>query len=271
MTTLRDRTVFITGGSRGIGRAIALRAAADGANIVIAAKTDIPHPKLPGTIHSVADEIVTAGGRALPLVVDVRNDDQIAAAVDKAAATFGGIDVLVNNASAIFLEQTLSTPMSRFDLVLDINVRGTFAVSQACLPHLARSTNPHILTLSPPLELNPKWFAAHCAYTMSKYAMSMTVLGLAAEFRDRGIAVNALWPQTMIETAASSVIGVEAAGCRTTEIMSDAAHAIVTSLSSELTGHFFIDEDLLRQRGSTDFRKYEVVPGMPLVKDLFVA
>lgn len=271
MTTLKDRTVFITGGSRGIGRAIALRAAADGANIVVAAKTDTPHPKLPGTIHSVADEIVAAGGHALPLIVDVRNDDQIAAAVDKAAATFGGIDVLVNNASAIFLEQTLTTPMRRFDLVFDINVRGTFAVSQACLPHLTKSTNAHILTLSPPLELNPRWFADHCAYTMSKYAMSMTVLGLSEEFRDRGVAVNALWPQTMIETAASSVIGVEAAGCRTTEIMSDAAHAIMISPSAELTGNFFIDEDLLRQRGTTDFRKYEAVPGTPLVKDLFVA
>lgn len=271
MTSLSDRTVFITGGSRGIGRAIALRAAADGANVVIAAKTDTPHPKLPGTIHSVADEIVAAGGRALPLVVDVRNDEHIAGAVDKAVATFGGIDVLVNNASAIFLEKTLSTPMSRFDLVFDINVRGTFAMSQACLPHLTQSTNPHVLTLSPPLELNPQWFADHCAYTMSKYAMSMTVLGLAEEFRDRGVAVNALWPRTMIATAASSLIGVESAGCRTTEIMSDAAHAIVTSPSTDLTGGFFIDEDVLRRRGVTDFSKYEVTPGTPLTKDLFVS
>lgn len=271
MTTLKDKTVFITGGSRGIGRAIALRAAADGANVVIAAKTAEPHPKLPGTIQSVAEEIRAAGGTALPLMVDVRDDQQIKSAVSETVATFGGIDILVNNASAIFLEKTLDTPMNRYDLIFDINVRGTFAVSRACLPYLMQGTNPHILTLSPPLHLEPQWFADHCAYTMSKYGMSMTVLGMSEEFRDEAVAVNALWPRTMIETAASTVIGVESAGCRTAEIMSDAAYAILTRSSVTCTGNFFVDEEVLKEVGITEFEKYEVVRGAPLTSDLFVA
>ena len=268
--SLAGRTIFITGGSRGIGRAIALRAARDGANVVIAAKTSDPHPTLPGTIHSVAREIEEAGGQALPIVVDVRREDEVAEAAATAAKHFGGIDVLINNASAIFLAKTPDTPMKRFDLMFDINVRGTFATTQACYPFLAKSENPHVLVLSPPLNLVPTWFADHCAYTMSKYGMSMCVLGMAEEFRDAGIAVNGLWPATMIETAATGIIGVESEGCRTTDIMADAAHAILTRDSRSTTGRFFLDDQVLVEEGIEDLSHYAVVPGKPLTKDLFV-
>lgn len=268
--SLKDRTVFITGGSRGIGRAIALRCARDGANVVIAAKTSDPHPTLTGTIHSVAEEIAAAGGHALPLLVDVRHEEDLQKAVESAVAHFGGIDVVVNNASAIFLARTPATPMRRFDLMFDINVRGTFATIQACYPHLVRSRNPHVLVLSPPLHLEPRWFADHCAYTMSKYAMSLCVLGMAEEFRGEGIAVNALWPATMIETAASSLIGVAGEGCRTADIMADAMHAIVTRDPRVATGRFYLDDEVLGEEGVADFDRYAVVPGKPLTKDLFV-
>ncbi|HEX2224919.1 MAG TPA: NAD(P)-dependent oxidoreductase [Thermoanaerobaculia bacterium] len=272
MADLRGKTLFITGASRGIGKAIALRAAADGANVVIAAKTSEPHPKLPGTIHSAAEEIEAAGGKALPLQVDIRDEEQVAEAVRKAAETFGGIDVLVNNASAINLTGTLQTPMKRFDLMWSVNARGTFACSQACIPYLEKAANPHILTLSPPLNLDPKWFKNHTAYTMSKYGMSMCVLGMAAEFRKAGIAVNALWPRTVIATAALAMLGgtVPPENCRTPEIMADAAHAILTRDSRSTTGKFFIDEEVLAQEGVTDFEKYAVEPGKPLLPDLFL-
>lgn len=270
MSTLKGRTVFITGGSRGIGRAIALRAAKDGANIVIAAKTSEPHPKLSGTIHTVAAEIEEAGGQALPLAVDIRDEDQVADAVAEASATFGGIDVLVNNASAVFLSTVAETPLKRFDLIFDINVRGTFVVSQACIPHLKSSDNAHILTLSPPIDLSPEWFKGQTAYTMSKYAMSMTVAGLASELADSAVSVNALWPRTMIYTAASKMFDVEAQGCRTDEIMSDAAYDIITSPSGQRTGQFLIDEHVLRDSGVSDFARYDVVPGAPLRLDLYV-
>jgi citronellol/citronellal dehydrogenase len=274
MTTLRSKTIFITG-----GRAMAHRAAADGARIVIAAKTDAPHPKLPGTIHTVAKEIIELCGEALPLVVDVRDDAALVDAVAVAVKRFGGIDVLVNNASAVNLSKTLDLPMSRFDLIFDINVRGTFAATKACLPHLKTAQNPHVLTLSPPLDLVPRWFGDHCGYTISKYAMSMTVLGyamsmtvlgFAAEFRDDGMAVNALWPRTMIETAASEIIGVSADGCRRPEIMADAAYAILTRDSRTCTGNFFLDEDVLRDSGTSNFERYASTPGASLVNDLFV-
>ncbi|MBB4689557.1 SDR family oxidoreductase [Amycolatopsis jiangsuensis] len=271
MSSLKDRTVFITGGSRGIGRAIALRAARDGANVVLAAKTAEPHPTLSGTIHTVAAEIEEAGGQALPLAVDVRDSDRVADAVAAAAERFGGIDVLVNNASAVFLGDVESTPVKRFDLVFDINVRGTFLVSQQCIPYLRHSDNPHIVTLSPPIDLSPGWFAGRTAYTMSKYAMSMTVAGLAAELADNGVAVNALWPRTMIYTAASAMFDIGAAGCRTEEIMADAAYEIVTSPAAKRSGEFLIDEDVLRASGVDDFSRYEVVPGAPIQVDLFVA
>jgi len=270
MTALRGKTVFITGGSRGIGRAIALKVAADGANVVIASKTDEPNPKLPGTIHSVAREIEAAGGHALPLQLDVRDDAAIQVAVATAVAHFGGIDVLVNNASALNLSKTPDLNMSRFDLMFSINIRGTFATTQACLPHLARASNPHVLVLSPPLDLEPGWFADHCAYTISKYGMSMCVLGMAEEFRPKGIAFNALWPRTMIETAASRLFGLAGEGCRTTEIMADAAHAVLIQDSRSCTGNFFIDEQVLRANGTDVFDKYDAVPGATLVSDLFV-
>ncbi len=268
--SLEGKTLFMTGGSRGIGKAIALRAARDGANIAIAAKTSEPHPSLEGTIHSVAAEIEEAGGRALPLTVDVRNEEEIAAAVRETVRAFGGIDILVNNASALHLSKTPDTPAKRFDLMFDINVRGTFLTTQACHPHLARAANPHVLVLSPPLNLKPEWFAEHCAYTMSKYAMSMCVLGMAEEFREVGIAVNALWPATMIQTAASLVIGVPAEDCRKPDIMADAAHAVLTRGSREATGRFFLDDEALGEEGVTDFESYAVVPGKRLARDLFV-
>jgi citronellol/citronellal dehydrogenase len=273
MPTLKGKTLFVTGGSRGIGKAIALRAARDGAHIVIAAKTTEPHPKLPGTIYTAAEEVEKAGGRALACAVDIRSEDQIREAVDKAVATFGGIDVLVNNASAISLTGTLQTPMKRYDLMHHINTRGTFACSQACIPHLMKAENPHILNLSPPLDMREKWFAPHVAYTMAKFGMSMCVLGMAGELRSEGIAVNALWPRTVIATAAVQNLlgGAETVrGSRAPQIMADAAHVILTRPSRECTGNFFIDEDLLRSAGVTDFAPYQVVEGADLIPDFFV-
>ncbi len=273
MATLHGKTLFITGASRGIGKAIALRAARDGANVVIAAKTGAPHPKLPGTIHSAAEDVERAGGKALACLVDIRDEAQVAAAVAKAVETFGGIDVLVNNASAISLTGTLATPMKRFDLMHGVNTRGTFLCSQACLPHLLKAPNPHILNLSPPLNLEPRWFAPHVAYTIAKYGMSLCVLGMAEELRGEGVAVNALWPRTVIATAAvQNLLGGDATirGSRRPEIVADAAHAILTRESRSCTGSFFVDEDVLRAEGVTDFSGYQQVPGAELLPDFFV-
>ena len=273
MTTLQGRTVFITGGSRGIGKAIALRAAKDGANVVIAAKTAEPHPKLPGTIYTAAEEVEAAGGKALACVVDIRQEALVEAAVQKTIETFGGIDILINNASAIQLTGTLQTPMKRYDLMHSVNVRGTYLTSQKCLPHLLKSENPHILNLSPPLNMEEKWFKNHVAYTMAKYGMSMCVLGMAGEFRKKGVGVNALWPRTTIATAAiKNIVGGEEMmkRSRTPEIMADAAHWILTQDAKECTGNFFIDEDLLRESGVTDFENYSVVPGAELFPDFFI-
>jgi len=271
MATLNGKTLFITGASRGIGKAIALRAAADGANVVLAAKTLNPHPTLPGTIFTAAREVEAAGGKALPLQVDIRFEEQIAAAAAKAAETFGGIDILVNNASAISLTGTLHTPMKRFDLMFGVNARGTFAASQAVLPYLLEGRNPHILNMSPPLSLDPKWFRNHCAYTMAKYGMSLCVLGMAEEFREEGIAVNALWPRTIIATAAISMLGdVAERNCRKPGIVADAAHAILARESRSCTGNFFLDEDVLAAEGVSDFSRYAVEPGAPLLPDLFL-
>src|SRR5512134_411134 len=270
MTTLAGKTLFITGGSRGIGKAIALRAAAEGANVALAAKTTTPHPKLPGTIFSAAREIEEAGGSALPLQVDIRFEDQIAAAAAKTAETFGGIDILVNNASAIHLAGTRETPMKRFDLMFGVNLRGTFAASQAILPYLVKGRNPHILNLSPPVSLDPKWFRDHCAYTIAKYGMSLCVLGMAEEFRTAGVAVNALWPKTVIATAAIAMLGGMAErNCRKPEIVADAAYAILRRDSRACTGNFFLDEEVLAAEGVTDFSRYAVEPGAPLCPDLF--
>jgi citronellol/citronellal dehydrogenase len=273
VSDLRGKTLFITGASRGIGKAIALRAARDGANIVIAAKTTEPHPKLPGTIYTAAEEIEKAGGKALPCVVDIRDEAQIAAAVAKAVETFGGIDILVNNASAISLTGTVDTPMKRFDLMHGINTRGTFACSQACIPHLAKSSNPHILNNSPPLNMEARWFAPHVAYTMAKFGMSMCVLGMAEELKPQGIAVNAIWPRTVIATAAvQNLLGGDAAmkGARSPDVMADAAHAILTKPSRSFTGNFCIDEEVLRAEGVTDLEKYSMVPGAELYPDYFI-
>jgi citronellol/citronellal dehydrogenase len=273
MSTLAGKTLFITGASRGIGKAIALRAARDGANVIIAAKTEAPHPKLPGTIYTAAEEIEKAGGKALPLMVDIRFEDQIARAVEQGAAKFGGIDILVNNASAIFLAPTDQTPMKKWDLMHQVNARGTFACSQACLPYLEKAKNPHILNLSPPLSMQARWFAPHVAYTMAKFGMSMCVLGMSEELKDKGIAVNALWPKTVIATAAvQNLLGGDdtVAHSRTPEIMADAAHAILTRPSRSCTGHFFIDEELLREEGVKDFAKYQVTPGAELWPDFFL-
>ncbi|HVG59816.1 MAG TPA: NAD(P)-dependent oxidoreductase [Hyalangium sp.] len=272
MSTLEGKVLFITGASRGIGLAIALRAARDGAKIVIAAKTTAPHPKLPGTIYTAAEEIEAAGGKALPLMVDIRFEDQIAKAVEETVEKFGGIDICVNNASAISLTGTLETPMKRFDLMHSINMRGTYATSQACIPALKKAKNPHILNLSPPLNMNPKWFQNHVAYTMAKYGMSMCVLGMAAEFKDEGIAVNALWPRTTIATAAINMLGGEEMmrQSRKPEIIADAAYAILTSDSRTCTGNFFLDEDLLRSRGVTDFDQYAMEKGADLLPDYFL-
>src|SRR5450755_62262 len=271
MSTLAGKTIFISGASRGIGLAIALRAARDGANIVIAAKTDTPHPKLPGTIHSAAAAIEAAGGQALPLAVDIRFEDQVYGAVEQGVKRFGGIDILVNNASAISLTGTLQTTMKRFDLMLGVNLRGTFLCSQACLPHLAKAANPQILTLSPPLDMRAKWLAPCLAYTMAKNGMSMCVLGMAEEFRTQGIAVNALWPRSIIATAALQAIpGAEPERGRTPNIMADAAWQILTQESRTSTGNFFIDEEVLAAAGVTDFSHYAVSPGKPLRRDLFL-
>jgi len=268
--SLKGKTIFITGGSRGIGLGIALRAAKDGANIVIAAKTADPNPKLPGTIYTAAKEIEQAGGQCLPLCVDIRFEDQVHKAVQEAVARFGGIDILINNASAISLTGTLETPAKKFDLMMGINTRGTYVTSRECLPYLLKASNPHILNISPPLSMDPKWFKDHVAYTMAKYGMSMCVLGMAEEFKGRGVAVNALWPRTAIWTAAMKMIGgVDVAnGCRTVEIMADAAYNILTT--SSVTGKFFIDEDILRDAGETNFEKYACAPGHPLVLDFFL-
>jgi citronellol/citronellal dehydrogenase len=271
MADLKGKTLFISGGSRGIGLAIARRAAQDGANIVIAAKTTEAHPKLPGTIWSAAEGIEAAGGKALPLKTDIRDEDQVMLAVEQAVERFGGIDILVNNASAISLTGTLETPMKRFDLMMGVNLRGTYLCSRACLPHLKRAANPHVLTLSPPLNLNPRWFGPHVAYTIAKYGMSMCVLGMAEEFRKDGIAVNALWPRTTIATAALQVIpGARPEAGRTPEIMADAAHAVLTRSSRELTGRFLIDEEVLRESGVTDFSRYAVDAREKLRVDLFL-
>jgi citronellol/citronellal dehydrogenase len=271
MADLSGKTLFITGASRGIGKAIALRAARDGANIVIAAKTTEAHPKLPGTIHSAAEEIEAVGGKALALQVDIHDEAQIAEGVARAVEHFGGIDILVNNASAISLTGTLETPMKRFDLMMGVNARGTFATSQACIPHLKRASNPHILMLSPPLSMQPKWFAPHTAYTMAKYGMSMCVLGMSEEFRSDGIAVNALWPRTLIATAALAMIpGVDPGQGRKPEIVADAAHAILTRDSSTCTGNFFIDDEVLAREGVSDMTPYAVDPNKSLLPDLFL-
>jgi citronellol/citronellal dehydrogenase len=271
MADLKGKTLFITGASRGIGRAIALRAARDGANIVLAAKTTEPHPKLSGTIHTVAAEIDAAGGKALPLQVDVREENQIFDAVNKTVETFGGIDILVNNASAISLTNAQTTPPKRFDLMLNINARGSYACAYACIPHLKNAANPHILTLSPPINLKPKWFKNHTAYTISKYAMSMVTLGLAAELADLGIAANSLWPRTTIATAAVETFFADAMkASRTADIMADAAHTILLKPSLTCTGNFFIDEAVLRAEGVSNFDRYAVTPGGPLMTDLFL-
>ena len=274
MATLNGKTLFITGASRGIGQAIALRAARDGANIIVAAKTEVPHPKLPGTIHTAAAEIERAGGRALAVPVDVRDEADVDRAVQRAVETFGGIDVLVNNASAISLTRTLDTPLKRFDLMHQVNARGTFLCTQRCLPLLRQAANAHVLNISPPLNLAPRWLAPHLAYTLSKYGMSLCVLGMAEEFRNDGIAVNALWPRTAIDTAAIAFIaGPEMLRrCRKPEIMADAAHAILTRDSRECTGHCFIDEEVLRNGGVTDFSRYrhDGVTEAELLPDFFL-
>lgn len=270
-TNLRGRTVFITGASRGIGRAIALRCARDGANVVIAAKTESPHPRLPGTIHSVAEEVIEAGGRALPIALDIRDEAAVGRAVEQAVTGFGSLDVLVNNASAISLTDTLHTPARRFDLMHQVNARGAFVCAQACIPFLRQADNPHILTLSPPLNLSPRWFGQHLPYTMSKYGMSLCTLGLAEELRDDGIAANSLWPRTTILTSALEVFLPEAVkGSRTPAIMADAAYAIVTRPSTECSGRFFIDEAVLAEEGVTDLDQYAAFPGHELVPDLFL-
>ncbi|AKS40651.1 SDR family oxidoreductase [Wenzhouxiangella marina] len=269
---LEGKTLFITGASRGIGKAIALRAAADGANVVIAAKSDRKHPKLPGTIHDAAAEVEAAGGQALAIKLDIRDDQAVNEAMAKAAEHFGGIDILVNNASAIYLAPTPEVPMKRFDLMFGVNVRGTFVCSQAALPYLRQAKNPHILNLSPPLNMDPKWFAPHVAYTMAKYGMSQCALGMAEEFRSEGIAVNALWPKTVIATAALAMLGgaVRPENCRRPEIMADAAHWMLSQPSSELTGEFMIDEEALARAGVTDLEHYAVKPGERLLPDLFL-
>ena len=270
--SLKGKTIFITGASRGTGREIALRCARDGANIVLAAKTVEPHPRLAGTIHSVAQEVEAAGGRALPQQVDVRDENAVRAAVEKSVAAFGGIDILVNNASAIMLTGTLQTPMKRFDLMFGVNVRGTFACSQACIPHLMKAGNPHILNLSPPLSIDAKWFKNHTAYTMSKYGMSMCTLGMSAELVEHGIAVNSLWPRTTIATAAIEVNFPAAilSASRKPAIMADAAYAIFNRDSRRHTGKFYVDEAVLCEEGATNFEHYAVTPGARLYSDLFL-
>jgi citronellol/citronellal dehydrogenase len=271
--SLKDKTLFITGASRGIGLAIALRAARDGANIAIAAKTDQPHPKLEGTIHTAAEDIEKAGGKALPLVVDVREEKQVAEAIEKTAAQFGGIDIVVNNASAIQLTRTPETDMRRYDLMHQVNVRGTYMVSKYALPHLERAENPHILALSPPLDMQEKWFAPHLAYTMAKFGMSIVILGLAGELKSKGIAANALWPRTTIATAAiQNLLGGDRIMrmSRKPDIIADAAYRIFQKPSREFTGRFLIDDTFLASEGVTDFDQYRVDPAQPLAPDFFV-
>jgi len=275
MSTLKGKTLFITGASRGIGLAIAVRAARDGANVAIAAKTAEPHPKLPGTIYSAAQEVEKAGGKALPILCDIRHEEQVVAAVQKTVETFGGIDICVNNASAIQLTGTLQTDMKRYDLMNGINARGTFLTGRTCLPHLKKAKNPHILTLSPPLDMKAKWFAPHVAYSMAKYGMSLCTLAWAEEFRKDGIAANALWPRTTIATAAVRMLGGDPflSKSRTPEIMADAAHAILTKDSRSFTGNFCIDDLVLEEAGVRDFSKYLAVPGTAekdLLPDFFL-
>src|SRR5579872_5956680 len=273
MATLKGKTLLITGASRGIGLAIGLRAARDGANVAVLAKTVEPHPKLPGTIHTAVEEIEKAGGQGLACPADIRFEDQVAAAVERTVATFGGIDICINNASAIQLTGTRETEMKRFDLMFGVNVRGTFLTSRLCVPHLAKASNPHILNLSPPLNMEARWFAGNVAYTMSKFGMSMCVLGMAEEFRSRRIAVNALWPRTAIATAAVQNLlgGADAVKrCRTPEIVADAAHAILSRPSGQCTGNFFLDEDVLKAEGVRDFSRYAVMPGSELIQDFFL-
>ena len=273
MSDLEGKTLFITGASRGIGKAIALRAAADGANVAIAAKTMAPHPTLPGTIFTAAEEIEAAGGKALAIRTDIRHEEQVEAAIAQAVEHFGGIDILVNNASAILLAGTLEVPMKRFDLMWNVNARGSFVCSKHALPHLMKADNPHILTLSPPLNMSPRWFAAFGAYTVAKYGMSCWVLGMSEEFREQGVAVNALWPQTVILTAALKALPaglVDHASTRKPEIMADAAHAILCRDSRSCTGNFFIDDQVLAEEGVTDFDRYAVDPTTELSVDLFL-
>lgn len=272
MTNLKGKTLFITGGSRGIGRAIALRAATDGANIVLAAKTAEPHPHLSGTIFTVAEEIKQAGGACLPLQVDIRDEEKITQAVTQAANHFGGIDILVNNASAINLTPTLDTPAKRMDLMWSVNARGSFLTSQACLPFLLKAENPHVLMLSPPLNMKSKWFKNHCAYTMSKYGMSMCVLGMAEEFKDQGVAFNALWPVTVIATEAFKAIDprIPVANMRKPEIVADAAYYIFTQASKSCSGNFFTDEEILQKAGVLDFQSYAVDSSKTLIPDFFL-
>ena len=271
--TLKGKTIFISGGSRGIGLAIALKAAADGANVTIAAKTAEPHPKLPGTIYTAAAEIEAAGGKALPVLCDIREEEQVADAVAKTVETFGGIDICINNASAIQLTGTLATDMKRYDLMHQINTRGTFLVSKLCIPHLKKSDNAHILNLAPPLDMDAKWFKGHVAYTMAKFGMSMCTLGMSAEFAKDGVAVNSLWPLTAIDTAAvRNLLGGETVAkmSRSSTIMADAAHAILTRPAGDCSGNFFIDEEVLRAEGVTDFSVYAPGGEDQLVADFFV-
>lgn len=271
-SNLNEKVIFITGASRGIGREIALRCAQDGAKIVIAAKTGAPHPTLPGTIYTVAKEVEQAGGIALPIQVDIRDETAVYGAVEKTLTTFGGIDILINNASAIFIGDTLNTPMKRFDLISSVNVRGTFLCSSACIPHLKKAKNPHILNLSPPLNMQAKWFQHHLAYTMSKYGMSMCTLGMSEEFKAEGIAVNSLWPKTTIATAAIKVNFPKEIfqASRKPTITADAAYSILLQDSRTTTGQFFIDEEVLRAQGVKDFSQYETNPGVELFQDLFL-
>ncbi|MBB5518108.1 SDR family oxidoreductase [Amphiplicatus metriothermophilus] len=273
MAALRDKTLFITGASRGIGLAIAIRAARDGANVAVAAKTAEPHKHLPGTIYTAAEEIEKAGGKALPLVCDIRFEDQVQAAVEETAKKFGGIDICVNNASAISLTGTQATEMKRWDLMHQVNARGTFLVSKTCIPHLKKAENPHVLMLSPPLDMSAKWFAPHVAYTMAKFGMSMCTLGMAEEFAADGIAFNALWPRTAIATAAVKfALGGDEMmkASRTPEIIADAAHLIFTKPARDFTGNFLIDDTFLYENGVTDFEKYRVDPSRKLIPDFFV-
>jgi citronellol/citronellal dehydrogenase len=271
MSTLAGKTLFITGASRGIGLAIALRAARDGANVAIAAKSSVANPKLPGTIHSAAEAVIAAGGRALALKCDIREEHEVRAAVAATVDAFGGIDILVNNASAIWLRGVLDTPMKRFDLMQQVNARGSFLCAQACLPHLLHAANPHILTLAPPPSLDPKWWAPHAGYTLAKMGMSFVTLGLAGEFGPQGVAVNALWPRSIIATDAINMIpGVDAKACRKPEIVADAAHAVLVRRALGFHGQFLVDEDVLREAGVADFSQYAVDPGKPLLPDLFL-